>query len=116
MSKKLIISLFIFSVFVPYVAHVSHIFLHSHQHDNTHQHDHNHQHDHTHHEHFQNGINEMDEDCVLCLILSNPLNHFLISYAFILIIASYNSKILFENINLKFSKQYLIYLRGPPSI
>ncbi len=104
MSKKLIISLFIFSVFIPYIAHVSHIFVHSHEHD------------HTHHEHFQNGINEMEEDCVLCLILSNPLNHFLISFVFIFIIASYNSKILFENINLKFSKQYLIYLRGPPSI
>ena len=50
MSKKLIISLFIFSVFVPYIAHVSHIFVHSHGHD------------HTHHEHFQNGINEMEED------------------------------------------------------
>ena len=85
MSKKLIISLFIFSVFIPYIAHVSHIFMHSHEHD------------HTHHEHFQNGINEMEEDCVLCLILSNPLNHFLISFAFILIIAFYNSKILFEN-------------------
>ena len=103
MSKKLIISLFIFSVFVPYIAHVSHIFVHSHEHD------------HTHHEHFHNGINEMEEDCVLCLILGNPLNHFLISFAFIFIIASNNSKILFENINLKFSTRYLIYLRGPPS-
>ena len=111
MSKKLIISLFIFSVIIPYIAHVSHIFMHSHEHHHTH-----HEHDHTHHEHFQNGINEMEEDCVLCLILSNPLNHFLISFAFILIIAFYNSKILFENLNIKFSKQYLIYLRGPPSI
>ena len=104
MSKKLIISLFIFSVFVPYIAHVSHIFVHSHEHD------------HTHHEHFHNGINEMEEDCVLCLILTNPLHHFLISIAFIFSIASNNTKSLFENINIKFSKRYLIYLRGPPSI
>ena len=103
MSKKLVISLFIFAVFIPYIAHVSHIFMHSHEHT----------HD---HEHFQNGINEMEEDCVLCLILSNPLNHFLISFALIFIITSYNSKILFENFNLKFSSQYQIYLRGPPSL
>ena len=104
MSKKLVISLFIFAVFIPYIAHVSHIFMHSHEHEHAH-----------HHEHFQNGINQMEEDCILCLILSNPLNHFIISFVFIFIIASYNSKILFENINLKFSNRYLIYLRGPPS-
>ena len=103
MSKKLVISLFIFAVFIPYIAHVSHIFMHSHEHT----------HD---HEHFQNGINEMEEDCVLCLILSNPLNHLLISFALIFIVVAYNCKILFENLNLKSSNLYLIYLRGPPSL
>ncbi len=106
MSKKLVISLFIFAVFIPYIAHVSHIFMHSHEHTHDHTHD---------HEHFQNVISEMEEDCVLCLILSNPLNHFLISFSLIFIGLAYNCKILFENLNLKSSNLYLIYLRGPPS-
>ena len=104
MSKKLIVSLFIFSVTIPYMATVMHIFMHSHDHSSKHI------------ILILNGINEMaEEECVLCYLLTNPLNNFIFPFISILIILFYNNLILFENINLKFSNQYIIYLRGPPS-
>lgn len=104
MSKKLIISLFIVSVFVPYVAQVSHIFMHSHEHKSYN------------HNHFHNDFNEMEEDCVLCFLLSNPLNHLLTSFALILLVTVFYSKILFEEGKFRFSDPSFIYLRAPPNL
>ena len=74
MSKKLIVSLFIFSVTIPYMATVMHIFMHSH--------DHSHE---THHSYFE-GIHQAEEECTLCYLLTNPLNNFIFPFVSILII------------------------------
>ena len=104
MSKKLIVSLFIFSVTIPYVATVMHIFMHSH--------DHSHE---THHSYFE-GIHQAEEECTLCYLLTNPLNNFIFPFVSILIILFYNNLIVSNKLNFKFSNQFIIHLRGPPSL
>ncbi len=102
MSKKLIVSLFIFSVTIPYAATVMHIFMHSH--------DHSHE---THHSYFE-GIHQAEEECTLCYLLTNPLNNFIFPFVSILIILFYNSLIVSKKLNFRFSNQFIIHLRGPP--
>ena len=103
MSKKLIVSLFIFSVTIPYMATVMHIFMHSH--------DHSHE---THHSYFE-VIHQAEEECTLCSLLSNPLNNFIFPFVSILIILFYNNRIVSKKLNFRFSTQFIIHLRGPPS-
>tara|TARA_B100000575_G_scaffold14178_1_gene10095 strand:+ start:1691 stop:2020 length:330 start_codon:yes stop_codon:yes gene_type:complete len=103
MSKKLIISLFIFSVSIPYLATVLHIFMHPH--------DHSHETDYSYFE----GVNQAEEECTLCYLLANPINNFIFPFVSILIILLYNNFILYKKSKFKFSNQYIIHLRGPPT-
>lgn len=103
MSKKLIVSLFIFSLSIPYMATVLHVFMHSH--------DHSHQ---THHNYFE-GVHQAEEECSLCYLLTNPLNNFFFPFVSILIILIYSNSILSKKLNFKFSNHFIIHLRGPPS-
>ena len=103
MSKKLIISLFIFSLSIPYMATVLHVFMHSH--------DHSHE---THNSYFE-GVHQAEEECSFCYLLTNPLNNFIFPFISILIILVYSNSILSKKLNLKFSNQFIIHLRGPPS-
>ena len=61
-------SQFIFSLSIPYMATVLHVFMHSH--------DHSHE---THNSYFE-GVHQAEEECSFCYLLTNPLNNFIFPF------------------------------------